>query len=195
MPSVVLSFLRLFADDSYLYCIIKSMQDSNILQEDLDNLQTWEVNNSMEFHPQKCKILTITNKTKPLDTSYNIHNENLEKVDTAKYLGVEIHKKLKWNQHVAAICKKSNRILNFLQRNLRGCTKSIKEKAYNIYVKPILNYAAPIWNPVNNQALIKQIEKVQRKAARFVFANWSWESSPSKMIENLGWNSLESLRK
>ena len=49
----------------------------------------------MEFHPHKCKVLTITNKTKPLKISYNIHNVTLEKVDSAKYLGVEIHKKAK----------------------------------------------------------------------------------------------------
>ena len=94
MPSVISSLLRLFADDSYLYRIIKSIQDSQILQNDLNNLQSWEQNNSMEFHPQKCKVLTITNKIKPIETSYTIHHENLEKVESSKYLGVEIHKKI-----------------------------------------------------------------------------------------------------
>ena len=36
---------------------------------------------------------------------------------------------------------------------------------------------------------------MQRKAARFVFSDWSWNSSPSEMIGALGWNSLELLRK
>ena len=68
MPSVILSFLRLFADDAYLYCIINSMRDAFILQEDLNSLQidlnslqVWDNNNSMEFHSLKCKVLTITN--------------------------------------------------------------------------------------------------------------------------------------
>ena len=178
MPSVISSLLRLFADDSYLYRIIKSIQDSQILQNDPNNLQSWEQNNSMEFHPQKCKVLTITNKIKPIETSYTIHHENLEKVESSKYLGVEIHKKLKWNRHVGNVCKRANRVLNFLQRNLRGCSKSIKTKAYKTYVKPILNYASTSWNPVNNHTLTKQLEQVQRKAARFVCSNRSWSSSP-----------------
>ena len=108
------------------------MCDAFILQDDLNSLQVWENNNSMKFHPHKCKVLTITNKTKPLKTSYNIHNVTLEKVDSAKYLGVEIHKKLKWKQHITNTCKKANQTFDFLQRNIRGCTKSLKAKAYNI---------------------------------------------------------------
>ena len=50
----------------------------------------------MEFHPSKCKLLRITNKTKPIISNYKIHNENLESVDNAKYLGVIINKRLKW---------------------------------------------------------------------------------------------------
>ena len=36
-----------------------------------------------------------------------------------------------------------------------------------------------------------QLESVQRKAARFVYSDWSWESSPTLMLKNLKWNSLE----
>ena len=195
MPSVVLSLLRLFADDAYLYRLINSLNDAKILQDDLNQLQSWENDFNMEFHPKKCKVLTITNKTKPIKTSYKIHNETLENVESAKYLGVEIHKKLKWNIHVANTCKKANQTINFLQRNLRGCKKSIKIKAYNIFVKPILQYASTVWNPVNCIGLTKQLEQVQRKAARFVCCDWSWRSSPSKMIDELKWDSLEALRK
>ena len=62
-------------------------------------------------------------------------------------------------------------------------------------MKPILNYASPIWNPVNNQFLTRQIEQVERKAARFVSSDWSWSSSPAEMIGSLGWSSMELSRK
>ena len=85
----------------------------------------------------------------------------------------------------------------FLQRNLRTCSKEVKINAYNIYVKPILMYASCVWNPVgtSNQNLHIQIEKVQRKAGCFVFAYWSWQSSPTLMVQKLKWRSLESQRK
>ena len=141
--------------------------------------------------------MTITNKSKPVISSYNIHNQQLECVDNAKYLGVTLNKKMKWNTHIAAITKKANQQLMFLQRNLRGCPKSMKVKAYNVYVKPTLMYAPSVWNPVGSlkQGLRMQLDKVQRKAARFVSSNWSWESSPTAMIRNLKWKSLEFDRK
>ena len=118
MPSYVDSQIRLFADDAYLYRVIKSLHDSNILQNDLEQLQVWERLWDMEFHPQKCKVLSITNKTKPLKTSYMIHNEHLENVKNAKYLGVTLDKKLKWNVHVSTVCKKATQKRIFLQRNM-----------------------------------------------------------------------------
>ena len=45
--------IRLFADDSLLYREIKTVDDTVILQRDLDTLQSWEVKNKIEFHPGK----------------------------------------------------------------------------------------------------------------------------------------------
>ena len=42
MPAFVKSKLRLFADDAYLYKVIKAIVDSQLLQTDLDSLQVWE---------------------------------------------------------------------------------------------------------------------------------------------------------
>ena len=60
----------------------------------------------------------------------------------------------------------TNQKLNFLNRNLRPIGSS-------------------------NQGLRMKIESVQRKAARFVNSDWSWESSPTQMLKDLKWNSLE----
>ena len=87
------SLLKLFAGDSYLYRHIESILDMHCLQDDLDKLQDWEKNWDTEFHPKKCKLLSITNKTKPIPTEYKIHGETLESVETAKYLRLILHKK------------------------------------------------------------------------------------------------------
>ena len=191
MPAFVKSKLRLFADDAYLYKVIKTIVDSQLLQTDLDSLQVWEERWDMEFHPKKCKVLTITNKKKPLKTFYLIHNEKLESVENAKYLGVTLNKNMNWKAHVMQTVKKANQQLNFLNRNLRRCSRQLKSKAFQVYVKPILAYASSVWNPIgsSNQGLRMKIESVQRKAARFVNSDWSWESSPTQMLKDLKWNS------
>ena len=89
----------------------------------------------------------ITNKRKPVETKYTIHGETLETVESTKYLGVHMQKNLNWNTHVNAIAKKANNTCSFLYRNLRKCPKETKELAYRTLVRPIVEYASPVWDP------------------------------------------------
>ena len=114
--------IRLFADDSLLYREINSKTDQDILQKDLNTLQTWEENNKMEFHPDKCQTIQITNKTKHrLDQIYYIHKTPLQFTNAAKYLGVTIDNKLNYNTHISAITRKANATLSFVSRNFHKC--------------------------------------------------------------------------
>jgi hypothetical protein len=102
---------------------------------------------------------------------YSIHGETLRTVDEAKYLGVTIQSKLQWKPHINNICKKGNSTLGFLRRNLRKCPPSIKEKSYRTYVRPTLEYASSVWDP-HSKELVSKIDMVQRRAARFVKADY-----------------------
>jgi len=53
-PEYVSSTPRLFADYCLLYRQINSPKDSEILQQDLNNLQDWEKKWMMSFNPGKC---------------------------------------------------------------------------------------------------------------------------------------------
>ena len=86
LPDRANSQIRLFADDSYLYKTIDTPQDTLQLQKDLDALTKWENEWSMEFHPDKCKLLRITNKLKPIEASYYMHNH--KQLDIHKQVNV-----------------------------------------------------------------------------------------------------------
>ena len=74
--------LRLFAD----YRIIRSIQDQTKLHEDLHKTELWE----MQFNPDKCEVIRITNKRNPIIGTYRIHGPELQIVKHAKYLGATI---------------------------------------------------------------------------------------------------------
>ena len=82
------SVCRLFADDCILYQRIRSCQDSDKLQADLDQLKKWESIWLMEFNTSKCQAISITNKVKPIIGKYQVHDHILEQVNCAKYLGI-----------------------------------------------------------------------------------------------------------
>ena len=118
MPGYARSQTSLFADDCLVYRKVSSTSDSTQLQEDLDNLIKWEQQWQMQFNPDKCEVLTITKKRKPLHHDYTIHGHILQHVDSTKYLGLNISKNLSWKTHIDAITKKANNTLAFLRRNI-----------------------------------------------------------------------------
>ena len=63
----------------------------------------------MEFNPSKCQVLHIARSRKPVMCRYFMHNQELDSIDTAKYLGVTISKDLSWNTHINNVTASANR--------------------------------------------------------------------------------------
>ena len=63
--------------------------------------------------------------------------------------------------------KKATNLLNLCRRNLHMCSKEVKNSAYNMIVRPHLEYASTCWNPYTKRNMDK-LEAVQRRAVRFV---------------------------
>ena len=117
----------------------------------------------------------------------------LTEVNHHPYLGVELSDDLSWSKHIAKITGKANRSLNFISRNLYDCPQNIKDTAYKSLVRPNLEYASPVWDP-HLKKEIASLEKIQRKAARFVTGEYSWEESVTNMLSTLDWPTLNQRR-
>ncbi len=112
----------------------------------------------------------------------------------AKYLGVTCQHDLRWNTHVNNITRSANRSLGFIKRNIQVNSTQLKTVAYNALVRPLLEYAPTVWDPYTKQG-ISQVEKVQRRGARYVLNRHRNRSSPTEMLQELGWTSLEDRRR
>ncbi|XP_072024920.1 uncharacterized protein [Amphiura filiformis] len=100
---------------------------------------------------------------------------------------------MSWQTHINNISAKANRMLGLIRRNLRGCSRNLRQQAYLTLVRPHLEYCSPIWNPHTKKNITK-IESTQRQAARFVLNTYSRQASVSKLITQLQWDSLERRR-
>ena len=186
--------IRLFADDSLLYRTINSARDCEILQRDLLTLQNWERLWKMEFHPGKCNLLQITNKMKPINFTYEIHDIPITKVDAAKYLGVIIDCKINWKKQYSYLINNCRKTLSFICRNLPKAPKHVKEQCYKSFVLPKIEYASSVWDPYCKKH-INNLEKIQKAGARYVTGNYVMEAGNSLYnINSLGWDTLEERR-
>ena len=147
----------------------------------------------MSFHPQKCKLLLITRKPSPIIAQYNIHGHVLGVADTAKYLGVTLHKPCAWSKHINQTAKKANNTRAFLQRNLSRAPTSVQKRAYETLVRPILEYASSVWDP-HAEADIYKLEMVQHRYARYTCNNFGRTSSATAMLHQIGWDTLHGRR-
>jgi len=194
LPDCVKSKVRLFADDTMCSKTIKKEIDQQVLQKDLDSLTTWEKRWSMDFHPEKCSTLSATRKRKKILPAYKLHGHPVQNVSTTKYLGVNIQDDLKWGAHINTIVNKANKTLGFIRRNLRIGSKKTKETAYKALVRPTLEYAAAVWDPYTASET-QAIEKVQRRAARWVSNRHRQTSCVDSILQSLDWPSLQQRRK
>ena len=60
------------------------------MQQDLQRLEQWEKTWEMHFNPSKCQVMHISKAQNSIQAQYILHDQVLESVDQAKYLGLEI---------------------------------------------------------------------------------------------------------
>ena len=80
----------------------------------------------MEFHPEKCEVISGRKRKQPTLHPYYIHGHRLKHVDHVKYMGVHITSDLRWDKHVDIICNKANSALGFIRRNVNIGNAKVK---------------------------------------------------------------------
>ena len=143
------SRVRLYADDTIAYLTVDSQSDAMALQHDLDLLAVWERTWQMEFHPDKCQVLHVTNKKSAniITHDYILHGQTLTVVSEVKYLGLTLSDDLKWDKHIGKAISKANSTMAVLRRNVRVSSKTVKATAYTALVRPHVEYCSAVWDP------------------------------------------------
>ena len=127
---------------------------------------------------------------------YTLNDYSSQYVGTNSYMSVTLSEDLTFDAHVGKITKKGCRMLDFIQRSLKGSPSRLKELAYLTLVRSGLEYASVVWDPLL-QREIDRVEKIQRRAARFVTNNYRRESglTSTQLIDSLDWDSLQERHK
>ena len=133
--------MALYADDTKIWREIVISEDHFILQNDIDNLYKWSVDNKMNFHPSKCKALSLTNQRNVLHNlpftifHYRLDSVYIEYVTSQVDLGVTLNNKLIWKEHCDKLVSKANSKLGLL---MRTCHFTMDKKQKRTFYLTIL---------------------------------------------------------
>lgn len=129
-----------------------------------------------------------TNKRHEIQTTYSLHGQTLEVVDSGKYLGVTISDDLSWQKHVDTVAAKASRTQGFLRRNLGECVRAVGSAVCASLVRPTLECASLAWGPAGAGDANKLWE-VRRQVAGFVHGGFSGVGGASWVCRPDSWQS------
>ena len=166
--------LALYADDTKIWRKIVNSRDIALLQKDIDYLHQWSINNMMNFHPKKCKVVSINHNPSPLSMlpfsafHYKLGENLLEYADNEKDLGVDITSNFSYNGHCDKIISRANQKLGMLRRTC-NFVNDVKRRRilYLTLVRSQFEHCSQIWHP-NNSTLMGKFENVQKKCLKWV---------------------------
>jgi hypothetical protein len=158
----------------------------------LIDLLKWSNNWQLPIAVSKCNVLHI-GYSNPRNF-YALGARLLEPVDVIRDLGVQLSSNLSFSAHCSLSALRALRVAHMLLRAFKGRFPLTLVRAFCCYVRPILEYASPVWNPY----LIKDvtvIENVQRNFTRRVLAKCGLEKmSYEARLNHFGIESLQTRR-
>lgn len=111
------SQVYLFADDLKLCNVIKNLEHSLLLQNELDNIFNWCQRNDMPLNSAKWSHIKFTRKHIEMTMGYSINGTVLGECNNIRDLGVTFNSTLTFLPHLDTIIAKSSKLLGFIMKS------------------------------------------------------------------------------
>jgi len=160
-----------YADDNTFTCCDPSYETVlTHLEMDTKSAINWFERNFMKVNPEKFQVIflhpqgTIDN----FPNTITLNDSQIARHSVTKLLGVSIDDNLTFHKHVNDICLKAYKQINALIRIRRYITVNDRFKIYNSFILSNLNFCPLVWHTCGSVST-KKLEKIQKRALRFVF--------------------------
>ena len=186
LSPLIKNFISLYADDSKLYSYLLDQQDGihtpESIQEDINILSEWSRKMQMSFNPDKCVCIHMGNKnpeykyflpkiystfSTPPSTSYTLYFPQLKNVKKEKDLGVLVDEDLNFKAHISQKIAKANSMIYLIKNCFKYLDKDMLKLLYKFLIRPHLEYASNVWNPIYKEDIIR-LEGVQRRVTKLL---------------------------
>jgi hypothetical protein len=192
-PTLFADDLKIFSDSDI--SPVPGMVDKScapLLQTSLDLVFSWSVTWQLKISYSKCSVLSVSYSRQPLPRAYFIDSALLPQVSSCSDLGITIDEKLSFAAHIASITRKAYSQSKLISRCFLSKNCNLLKRAFTCYVRPLLEYAIPVWSPY----LLKHITLLENVQRRFTKSIPSLRSLPyPRRLTILGLDTLLLRRK
>ena len=129
-----------------------SGNDTDIINREINcemsKIYNWFTANKLVLNLDKTCYMLFKPKNKEIcDSAIKIciGNHEIKRVNSTKFLGVQIDANLTWKEHVDDICTKISRTIGVLNRLKETVPRRIHLTLYNTMILPYISYCNIIW--------------------------------------------------
>ena len=183
----------LYADDTAL---MFSSNDSNELAVNLNSnlkkVNDWLQMNELSLNISKTKYMvcgTSQRIHKFDDVSLSVGENEIERVDTFKYLGVWFDPIFKWDHHIQNSSKIISQRIGLVSRLRKFIPFKIAKLLANSLVMPYFDYCDLVWNNCSKD-LCEKLQILQNRLARVVLKEGR-RAHITDMLNAMKWKNLE----
>ncbi|CAL4191225.1 unnamed protein product, partial [Meganyctiphanes norvegica] len=154
------SIVRSFADDTRTSLKIRTEEDKEVLQQDLNKIYRWARDNLMEFNESKFEQLSHGETNNIEIDSYKTPSENeIKPSSKVKDLGIIASDNLRFKEHIDSVVTSSKRMISLLMRTFSMREQIPMMRLFNTYIRSKLEYCCLVWSP-SHQNDINKLERV-----------------------------------
>ncbi len=170
-----------FVDDTVTWeCCHVSGRDSR-LQVIANDADSWSDRNGMQLNVDKTKEMIVSFSRKHPSEGIpplTIGGAEIERITSAKVLGVVVSSNLSWQAHIDYICPNASRRLYFLSMLRRaGASRKDLLTFYKATVRSAVEYACVVWHTGLTGEQADRLESVQRRALNIIEPGSTYEQA------------------
>jgi hypothetical protein len=159
-----------FVDDTTLTELLKRNETLSQMTNYLSELETWTASNHMKINSSKTKEMIMGGLSRSFLSEISVCGKPVDRVICFKLLGVNISHDLKWNEHVEIISRKAATRIYFLKQLKRaGLNAEHLLYFYLTVIRPVLEYAAPVWHHGLTKTQTEKLEAIQKRVIKIIY--------------------------
>ena len=129
----------------------------------MKQLSAWLIENDLVLNITKTCAINFSTIPHQLGSAIQIENNSINLVESVKFLGIEINKKLNWSSHILQLCRRLSSIcyaIKSVQSKIGSCAA---KNLYHACFESIIRYGIILWG--NSPTCIK-LFRIQKRIVR-----------------------------